>query len=245
MKLPSPLLIIASYVWSTTIIQPGFGFTSIPKRHRGASSISNHPMRVQTQINYFEDTSTNKGELLATLNHPMRVQTQINYFEDTSTNKGELLATLVKRDDEIAAPQKTKHLVKIDFKKDLSRCIDSSIPYYALENEYAIIDDTSGEFHGIICTLKRDAPIGCETGGISFFHFLSAAGCMGSACASMENAVKKRFYYPATSYMIDVIDVDVDSQNHGVKFEKELSSIANSEEYLEQASSDPIFICCK
>ena len=162
-----------------------------------------------------------------------RKNSQIDVMNVASTRLSTTRPQLTR--DEIAAPKKDSHLVKIDFKQDLSQQIDVSHPYYALENEHAIVDDTTGKCHGIICNVKRDAPIGRETGGISFFEFIRAAGCIGSAVLALGNPVKKRSHYPATDYTIDV------SPAHDKKLDKELSSIINCEAFLEEDSA-PVFL---
>ncbi len=136
---------------------------------------------------------------------------------------------------ETAAPKKAKHLVKIDFKEHLSKYLDVTRPYYALENEHVIVDDTTGECRGIICTVKRDGPIARETGEISFFEFLRAAGCAASAASALCNPAKKRHHYPASYYSVDV------NPDHDEKLQRELSSIANCEAFLAEAS-DPVFL---
>ena len=137
--------------------------------------------------------------------------------------------------DKVAAPKKTKHLMKIDFKKDLSKYLDVTLPYYSLENENAIVDGTTGEYRGMICTVKSEAPIGHEKGEISFFDYLRAAGCISSAAAVLINPTKKRYHYPSEEYSVDV------NPAHDKWLKEEMSSIVNGEAFLKRAS-DPVFL---
>lgn len=167
-----------------------------------------------------------------------RVKSVLMYHQDSQIDVENVASTLLSNTSpqfEIAAPKKTKHLVKIDFNDHLSKYLDVTRPYYALHNEHAIVDDTTGECHGIICTVKRDAPIARETGGISFFEFLRASGCAASAALALGNPEKKRHHYPASYYNVDT------NPDHDEKLQKELSSIANIEVFLEEAS-DPVFL---
>ena len=151
-----------------------------------------------------------------------------------STTSAQFKTNKAAASNPVRAPKEAKHLVKIDFKKDLSKHLDVALPYYSLENENAIVDDVTGECHGIICTVKRDAPIGRETGDISMFDFLRAAGCVCTTAAVVANPVKKRHHYPAEVYNVDVNPV------HDKWLKKEISSIANCEAFLEEAH-DPVF----
>ena len=136
----------------------------------------------------------------------------------------------------LAAPKQTKHLVKVDFDKDMSKDFDVTRPYYNLENEHAIIDDTTGGYCGFCCTVKRDTPIGRETGKVSLFDFLRSAGCVNSAAAFFANPVKKSHFYPASDYKVSV------NPSHNKRFERELSSISNSNDIFDGSSSDPLFM---
>lgn len=135
----------------------------------------------------------------------------------------------------VAAPKKTKHLMKIDFKEDLSKYLDVTLPYYALENEHAIIDGTTGECRGIICSVKIEAPIGCERGDVSFFDVQRASGCIASAVAVLNNPAKKRHHYPCEEYSFD------NDPAHDKWLREELSSVVNGEAFLEK-SSDPVYL---
>ena len=214
MKANASLLNTAFAVWITNTIQPSFGFASISTLYQGASSNFIHPMRVAPRGYRYVSIDTD---------------------EDTFTKKTDMIATDVAKEATTTLPNKSKHLVKIDFKEDLSEYMDVSPPYYSLQNEHAVINDTTGECHGMICTLKSDAPIGFEAGNVSFFDFIRAAGCISSASAILSSPVKKKRFYPASNYMIDV------SPAHGVELEKELSNIINVEEFLNEAS-DPIIL---
>ncbi len=134
-----------------------------------------------------------------------------------------------------AAPKKDKHLVKIDFKRDLSKQLDVAMPYYSLENENAIVDGTTGDCRGIICTVKNEAPIGREAGEISFFEFLRAAGLISSAAVILAKPFKKRHHTPAESYSVDV------NPAHENWLREEISSIVGGESFFDNAS-DPVFL---
>lgn len=134
-----------------------------------------------------------------------------------------------------AAPKKDKHLVKIDFEKDLSMQLDVAMPYYSLENENAIVDGTTGEYRGIICTVKREAPIGREAGEISFFEFLRAAGLISSAAVILAKPFKKRHHTPAENYSVDV------NPAHENWLRAEISSIVGGQSFFDNAS-DPVFL---
>lgn len=134
-----------------------------------------------------------------------------------------------------AASKKDKHLVKIDFKKDLSKLLDVAMPYYSLENENAIVDGTTGECRGIICTVKREAPIGRDTGDISFFEFLRASGVIGSAAVILAKPFKKRHHFPAENYSVDV------NPAHENWLRAEISRIVGGQSFFDNAS-DPVFL---
>ena len=169
-----------------------------------------------------------------------RLKTDLMYRKNIQIDVRNVTSTFISttsaqfKTNKVAAPKKSKHLVKIDFKKDLSKHLDVTLPYYSLENENAIVDDVTGECHGIICTVKRDAPIGRETGDISMFDFLRAAGCVCTTAAVLANPVKKRHHYPAEVYSVDA------NPAHDKWLKNEISSIANCEAFLEEAS-DPVF----
>jgi len=171
-----------------------------------------------------------------------RLKSDLMYRKNIQIDARNVTSTVISttsaqfKTNKVAAPKKAKHLVKIDFKKDLSKHLDVTLPYYSLENENAIVDDITGECHGIICTVKRDAPIGRETGEIAMFDFLRAAGCVCTTAAVLANPLKKRHHYPAEVYSVDANP----AHDHDKWLKKEISSIANCEAFLEEAS-DPVF----
>ncbi len=103
MKTNASLLNMALAVWITNTIQPSFGFTSISTLYQGASSNFIHHMRVAP-----------------------RGYVSIDTDEDTFTTKADMIATDVTKEATTTLPNKSKHLVKIDFKEDLSEYMDVS-----------------------------------------------------------------------------------------------------------------------
>lgn len=80
----------------------------------------------------------------------------------------------------------------LTFKEDIRHLLDCDRPYYAIQNEHAIVDDTTGEFTGFICTGLLELPIGREMGDIPFAECLRHAGIAGAITALLRNPKKIR-----------------------------------------------------
>jgi len=60
-------------------------------------------------------------------------------------------------------PKKSESLRAITFEDYIEKYFDINKYYYALDNEYAIVDDATGEMVGFVCTTGRvDMPAGRE-----------------------------------------------------------------------------------
>ena len=84
----------------------------------------------------------------------------------------------------VAHAKKTQSLRFLTFEVDR--------PYYALENEHAIVDDATGEIVGFVCTGRVEIPAGRESAGVPFAECLRHAGVAGSVAALLRNPQKKR-----------------------------------------------------
>ena len=100
----------------------------------------------------------------------------------------------IQEDAALALPSKLHHqsLLPITFENDIEKFLDITKPYYALDNEYAIVDDTTGEMVGFVCTGKVEMPAGRESGGIPFAEAGRHMGAAGSVAALLRNPQKKR-----------------------------------------------------
>lgn len=90
-------------------------------------------------------------------------------------------------------PKKSESLRAITFEDDIEKYFDITKYYYALDNEYAIVDDTTGEMVGFVCTTGRvDMPAGRESGGIPFAEASRHLSAAGSVATLLRNPEKKR-----------------------------------------------------
>lgn len=87
----------------------------------------------------------------------------------------------------IALPTRRESLRPLTFKEDIRHLLDCDRPYYAIQNEHAIVDDTTGEFTGFVCTGLLELPIGREMGDIPFAECLRHAGIAGAITALLRN----------------------------------------------------------
>jgi len=88
---------------------------------------------------------------------------------------------------------KSESLRAITFEDDIEKYFDITKYYYALDNEYAIVDDTTGEMVGFVCTTGRvDMPAGRESGGIPFAEASRHLSAAGSVATLLRNPEKKR-----------------------------------------------------
>ncbi len=92
----------------------------------------------------------------------------------------------------VAYAQKKQSLRPLNFEVDIKDFLDNDRPYYALENEHAIVDDETGEITGFICTGKVEIPAGRESDGVPFAEFLRLTGVAGSVAALLRNPRKMR-----------------------------------------------------
>jgi len=89
--------------------------------------------------------------------------------------------------------KKSESLRAITFDDDIEKYFDITKYYYALDNEYAIVDDTTGEMVGFVCTTGRvDMPAGRESGGIPFAEASRHLSAAGSVATLLRNPEKKR-----------------------------------------------------
>lgn len=58
-------------------------------------------------------------------------------------------------------------LIPLNYETDIEPFIDTTRPYYALNNEHSIVDSQTGKSVGFVCTVKREMPIAREKGGVS------------------------------------------------------------------------------
>ena len=92
----------------------------------------------------------------------------------------------------VAHAKKTQSLRSLTFEVDIRDFLDNDRPYYALENEHAIVDDATGEIVGFVCTGRVEIPAGRESAGVPFAECLRHAGVAGSVAALLRNPQKKR-----------------------------------------------------
>ena len=92
----------------------------------------------------------------------------------------------------VAFAQKKQSLRPLNFEVDIKDFLDSDRPYYALENEHAIVDDETGEITGFVCTGKLEIPAGRESAGVPFAEFCRLTGVAGSVAALLRHPRKMR-----------------------------------------------------
>ena len=80
----------------------------------------------------------------------------------------------------------------ISFEDDIEKFLDIAKPYYALENEYAIVDDATGEMVGFVCTGRVESPVSRESGGTGMAEAGRHMAAAGSVAALLRNPQKKR-----------------------------------------------------
>jgi hypothetical protein len=88
--------------------------------------------------------------------------------------------------------KKTQSLRSLTFEEDIKDLQDSERPYYALENEHAIVDDETGEIVGFVCTGRVEIPAGRESAGVPLAECLRHAGVAASVIVLLRNPQKKR-----------------------------------------------------
>lgn len=89
-------------------------------------------------------------------------------------------------------PKKMYSLRSITFEDDIEDFLDIAKPYYALDNEFAIVDDATDEVVGVVATAQVHMPLGRESGGIPFAEAGRHMGAAGSVAALLRNPQKKR-----------------------------------------------------
>jgi len=89
-------------------------------------------------------------------------------------------------------PKKMYSLRSITFENDIKDFLDIAKPYYALDNEFAIVDDATDEVVGVVATAQVHMPLGRESGGIPFAEAGRHMGAAGSVAALLRNPQKKR-----------------------------------------------------
>ena len=93
----------------------------------------------------------------------------------------------------IALPMRRESLRPLTFLEDIRNLLDTDRPYYAINNEHAIVDDVSGEVTGFVCTGLIELPVGRESAGtIPFSECLRHAGIAGAITALLRNPEKIR-----------------------------------------------------
>ena len=83
----------------------------------------------------------------------------------------------------------------ISFEDDIEKFLDIAKPYYALGNEYAIVDDETGEMVGFVCTGRVESPVSRESGGTGMAEAGRHMAAAGSVAALLRNPQKKRCVY--------------------------------------------------
>ena len=83
----------------------------------------------------------------------------------------------------------------ISFEDDIEKFLDIAKPYYALENEFAIVDDATGDMVGFVCTGRVEIPVSRESGGIPVAEAGRHMAAAGSVAALLRNPQKKRCVY--------------------------------------------------
>ena len=89
-------------------------------------------------------------------------------------------------------PKRMFSLRSITFENDIEDFLDIAKPYYALDNEFAIVDDATDEVVGVVATAQVHMPLGRESGGIPFAEAGRHMGAAGSVAALLRNPQKKR-----------------------------------------------------
>ena len=89
-------------------------------------------------------------------------------------------------------PKRMYSLRSITFENDIEDFLDIAKPYYALDNEFAIVDDATDEVVGVVATAQVHMPLGRESGGIPFAEAGRHMGAAGSVAALLRNPQKKR-----------------------------------------------------
>ena len=92
----------------------------------------------------------------------------------------------------LQVPKKMYSLRSITFENDIEDFLDIAKPYYALDNEFAIVDDATDEVVGVVATAQVHMPLGRESGGIPFAEAGRHMGAAGSVAALLRNPQKKR-----------------------------------------------------
>ena len=89
-------------------------------------------------------------------------------------------------------PKKMFSLRSVTFEDHIEDFLDIAKPYYALDNEFAIVDDATDEVVGVVATAQVHMPLGRESGGIPFAEAGRHMGAAGSVAALLRNPQKKR-----------------------------------------------------
>jgi len=89
-------------------------------------------------------------------------------------------------------PKKMFSLRSVTFEDHIEDFFDIAKPYYALDNEFAIVDDATDEVVGVVATAQVHMPLGRESGGIPFAEAGRHMGAAGSVAALLRNPQKKR-----------------------------------------------------
>ena len=89
-------------------------------------------------------------------------------------------------------PKKMYSLRSVTFEDHIEDYLDITKPYYALDNEFAILDDATDEVVGVVATAQVHMPLGRESGGIPFAEAGRHMGAAGSVAALLRNPQKKR-----------------------------------------------------
>ena len=92
----------------------------------------------------------------------------------------------------IALLTKTESLRPLTFEDDNEKFLNISRPYYALEPEHAIVDDSTGRVVGFVCSTRVVMPIRRESGGTPFAEAGRHMAAAGSVAALLRNPQKKR-----------------------------------------------------
>ena len=117
--------------------------------------------------------------------------------------------------------------------------IDIEHPYYALQNECEIIDGTTKEQEGFVCSVRREMPVSRENGGISFGEVGRHSAAAASVAAALKNPKKSRHHYLASDYSWEVVPRKVSV------IDQQMASVMNSEQFSMRPDSDECTIYCR
>ena len=192
---------LTNLIIGSNLLDVCHGFVT-PQNRPGGMSMRSYPRRTLPTLHYQEDDAIvvdKSPEATAAVilqGKPLLVPHLLLDIEQVASAVCSLedgAACGIKEDVALALPKLHRQsLLPITFEDDIEKFLDITKPYYALDNEYAIVDDTTGEMVGFVCTGKVEMPAGRESGGIPFAEAGRHMGAAGSVAALLRNPQKKR-----------------------------------------------------